>query len=265
MKNRFVLLSLGFKLDDEDFRKYESYQHPQVWSGTALLKILDRLSEDHPIDKTQLYLIGMSAGAQYVVRFALWRPPSCRAVAAHAAGAYDLPAGYVPVRFLITVGSRDKSYRLEGAQNFEYYCRLNKIPAKLEIIPNLGHAFTQRQGEMSRQFFAEVREAWTDRIAVRSAPTDFSKGLIEAVRNNDLDTVRGLVSQGGDVNTRTPMGYSLLMEAASLGYTEMVLYLLDHGGRPDVTAEDGETALSLAVKNYRPEIAEILKKAEKIR
>ncbi len=40
-KNNFIILSPAFRFDQSDWEKRYSYQYPEVWSGEALLKMLE--------------------------------------------------------------------------------------------------------------------------------------------------------------------------------------------------------------------------------
>jgi len=155
---KIAILGLGFKFIDKDWPKKTSYQYAQVWSGRALIKILDILAQEAPIRKDELYFYGVSAGAQFGVRFALNWPQRARAVTAHAAGGYDAPQKYISTKFLITVGELDNTEysRLEFAKHFTQFSRELGIEITLKIIPGIGHRQTEDQNEMSRNFIRKA-------------------------------------------------------------------------------------------------------------
>lgn len=157
-ENNVVVLGLGFLFKEEDWPTKTSYQHPKAWSGKALIKILDILSEVYTIKKDELYMFGISAGAQYSTRFALLYPEFVKGVAAHAAGGYDLPEEFIDTKFLITVGENDNGTitRVEWAQYFEKGCKEKGIDIRLEIIPEIAHRQTEEQNDMSRLFYTEL-------------------------------------------------------------------------------------------------------------
>ena len=156
-KHQMMILGLGFLFIEKDWPNNESYQYPQVWSGRALMDVLDIIEKDYPIDRQALYMFGISAGAQYSVRLAQQHPDMVKAVAAHAAGGFDPPKEHIPVRFLITVGEFDNQEitRLEFAKIFAEQCRVLGIDLTLEIIPGIAHRQTEAQNEMSRRFFSD--------------------------------------------------------------------------------------------------------------
>ena len=153
-----LIVGLGFLFIPEDWEKKESYQYAQAWSGKALYEVLARLQKKFPINVHELYLYGVSAGAQYSVRFAQMRPESVVAVAAHAAGGFDEPKEYIPTKFLLTVGKLDNAdiKRVDLAQEFVKLCRNKGIAIRLKVIGGLAHHQTEPQNALSRQFFQKA-------------------------------------------------------------------------------------------------------------
>jgi ankyrin repeat protein len=70
--------------------------------------------------------------------------------------------------------------------------------------------------------------------------------LFKAVKANDVREVRSYLDLGMDPNSTNQQGYSVLMEAAREGHTEMVLLLVDRKARLNQRNAVGETALMLA-------------------
>jgi len=85
--------------------------------------------------------------------------------------------------------------------------------------------------------------------------------LISAVRHNNIQRVRTLLSEGVRVNEtdqgaeRTP-----LMWAVEGRNTEIAITLLQHGAAVNARDDFGETALSLAEKNHDARMAVLLLK-----
>lgn len=155
-KNGFAVVSPTFRFNNDDWQKQRSYQFPAVWSGQAMLAILDSIGKKAPIDKNRLFLFGHSAGGQYVHRFALLFPERCKAVAAHAPGGVTLPVKTVPVKFLITVGQNDAD-RLEKARGFAAACRAHTISVDFKEYPGVGHELCDDAVQRSLDFFAKVK------------------------------------------------------------------------------------------------------------
>ena len=72
------------------------------------------------------------------------------------------------------------------------------------------------------------------------SPTD---GLMKAVRNNDLTSLKTQLEMGADVNAHDARGNTLLMHAAAIGSPEAVQLLLDRGADVNAKNQFGATAL----------------------
>ncbi len=153
--NGWIILSPHFRFDRRDWETATSYQYPQAWSGQALLDIMRDFSARSRLRLGPCFLHGVSAGAQFVVRFALWRPALCRAVAAHAGGGTITPGEYVPVRFFISIGRDDRSRRPQ----FDWFVKKaaeRGISVQSRIYAG-GHALPPEQVQDAIRFFQENR------------------------------------------------------------------------------------------------------------
>ncbi|MEI0518875.1 ankyrin repeat domain-containing protein [Brachyspira murdochii] len=83
--------------------------------------------------------------------------------------------------------------------------------------------------------------------------------LLEASKNNDLETLKALIENGADVNVKDDYNKTALMYASEKGHLEIVKYLLDKGA--DINAKDnyGKTALMYASEKGHSEVAKFLK------
>jgi len=156
-QNNVAILGLGFLFNDEQWNDKTSYQYAQVWSGRAVWKLLESLAKENHLDINHLYTFGISAGAQFAVRFAQVYPDQVKLVAAHAAGGYDFPQQYIAPKFLITVGELDEEEitRVQWAKAFTEVAQEQEIDVRLEIIPGIGHIQTEYQNQLSREFFKQ--------------------------------------------------------------------------------------------------------------
>jgi ankyrin len=73
--------------------------------------------------------------------------------------------------------------------------------------------------------------------------------LVYAVRANDLESVRILLTAGADVNQVTHYGWSPLLVATQNRYYQLGSFLLDHGADPNVANKGGWSPLYIAVDN----------------
>ena len=79
-----------------------------------------------------------------------------------------------------------------------------------------------------------------------------------AVLNDVQDTISLYVRRGGNVNVVDNNGRSLLMLAASRGYSGICKLLIDAGANLNVTDNQGHDALAIAVNNGYTEVVEML-------
>ena len=84
-----------------------------------------------------------------------------------------------------------------------------------------------------------------------------STALLFAARNGDVETARGLVEAGADVDDVAAAGTSALVIAAHSGHGPLGIYLLEQGADPN-TADAGYTALHAATLRSQVELAAAL-------
>ena len=77
---------------------------------------------------------------------------------------------------------------------------------------------------------------------------------------NQIDAVRTLVTRGANVNTLSDVGGTPLSEAASLGYVDLVKYLLSVGARLKVDGQH-EPTIHEAVRSGKPELVKLILEA----
>lgn len=94
--------------------------------------------------------------------------------------------------------------------------------------------------------------------------SESQKQFLAAARNGSLFVLQSMVAVGADVNTRGKSEITALHEAAQRGFSEIALWLIDHGATIDsrTTAQPGypgaESPLLLAVESGHVELARIL-------
>ena len=101
-----------FKQNKEDVQNRQlSYYYPETFSGKAVLDALELIKQKYPIETDGLLLYGLSGGAQFVHRFAIWAPDRVTAVIINSSSWFDDPtprAAQIP--WLVTVGEADPSF-----------------------------------------------------------------------------------------------------------------------------------------------------------
>jgi len=158
-KEGFIIVSPSFMEDTKNWDSRTSYQYPEAWSGEAFNRIINSLSSKNVVPE-KLYLIGMSAGAQFASRYALIYPDLVAACAFHASGGDAYPERYSKVKFFITVGTKDIDYRKTHAVIFYNAARqLNMYAIYREY--NVGHELSLAQMNDSFEFFRQARSSQT--------------------------------------------------------------------------------------------------------
>ena len=158
---------------------------------------------------------------------------------------------------------------LEAQTELEEYLRDEKL-----LLERESSLETARE-EIRASGLPETEEAFAGAVAAgnRSAATNFlrigfspdardAKGvplLVLAIRNNNPEVAKLLLEKNADANAVSEdRGTTALMEAASLGDTEIVEMLLSHGSDPNIKSKSGRTALMLAVSEGHREAASAL-------
>ncbi len=149
----FVIIAPSFVYDAADWGSRTSYQFPEVWSGKALLNIIDNVKEKNSLAFSKFYLHGFSAGAQFVLRFALWKPELCAACAAHAPGGTVIPDKYCDVKFIVSVGKEDTD-RIAKAETFYNSAKAISIDVNYRQYEG-GHMLPPDEITDSLQFFKD--------------------------------------------------------------------------------------------------------------
>lgn len=86
--------------------------------------------------------------------------------------------------------------------------------------------------------------------------------LIEAVKAEDLDRVRALISTGCDVNQQDEQGWTPLNWASGRGNLETVKLLVENGAELFKVGRDLRTPYLIALAAGRVEVVKYLRKAE---
>lgn len=160
---------------------------------------------------------------------------------------------------LIQVARREANYRLESSF-MQQMLRIYQAETMLPIKP-ISIAFETHQMKVMHDAVGLVR--WFYQCATMSADgeltLDGSPILHQAVQSNCLAAVRLLLQKGVHLEQQKASRQSALHLAASGGYTEIALLLLEYKeSEADQTNKIGETALHAAAENGHAEIVTLL-------
>ncbi len=82
--------------------------------------------------------------------------------------------------------------------------------------------------------------------------------LMRAVRDEELNKVKGLLKQGVDLEAKDAIGWTALFYAVAMGDDRAVKALLDKGANVNAASNDGGTSLMLAAQSQRDKIVKLL-------
>src|SRR5689334_327724 len=120
----------------------------QLWSNDHLLALLDKILELYPVDRSQVYLTGLSMGGYGTWRLGLAHPERFAAIAPLCGGGDILPlllADPKQLRAIRTLGvwafhgGKDPSVPLAESERMVASLREAGNPAKLTVYPEAGH------------------------------------------------------------------------------------------------------------------------------
>ena len=155
--NGFAILTPSFRFDEENLNKMMSYQFPAVWSGKAFMDILDKSKKD--LNFSKLYLVGFSAGAQFVSRFSLLQPDMVDACAILSSGGDVKPTENVKnVKYFYGVGLKDDKFRINNADNFTKEAKKLGINVELKKY-DFDHSMDEKEVADIMNFFKRVKDS----------------------------------------------------------------------------------------------------------
>lgn len=152
-KKNWLVIAPSFVFEGgEAFQQRKSYQYPKEWSGGALKAILKQFS-DKGYKVSSLYMMGFSAGAQFVGRYAFLNPQQVKKCAIIGSGGNDKITKSVPVKFFYGIGKNDAENRRSFAATFEKEAKSKRISLVKKEYENVGHNLTSEIHNDVREFF----------------------------------------------------------------------------------------------------------------
>jgi hypothetical protein len=144
-KEGFILLCPT--LSDASGGWFQSAGENNTWA------VISEVTGEYNI-QPHYFLVGFSAGAQFVQGFCFHYPSSVQAVAVLSAGNYYPPspqAGGIP--FLIVIGDRDDPASINGSQQFAQALANNGSGVNYWLLPGVGHEVTSKTKQLTIDFF----------------------------------------------------------------------------------------------------------------
>jgi len=168
----WFVIAPTFKQTGADTKeRSKSYYYPETWSGNAVLEVLDLIAKKYPIATNGLLMQGMSGGAQFVHRFAIWAPERVAAVAVNSSSWFDDPnPKSAQVAWLITIGEADPS--CENSVEFLDKLRANGAVPLYRSYIGMVHEGSSKVDELNVLFLKFYDEATRAKLAAHpmSAP-----------------------------------------------------------------------------------------------
>ncbi|HEY5791662.1 MAG TPA: hypothetical protein VIS74_00090 [Chthoniobacterales bacterium] len=155
----WFMIAPTFRMNRDDARnRAKSYYYPETWSGKAVLQALDEIAKRYPVDGHRLFVSGLSGGAQFAHRFALWAADRVEAAAVNSCGWFDEPGPSArKVAWVITVGESDPI--LPESLDFTEKLRAQGATPVLRTYLGMLHEDAPRVNAFCGRFLAERDDA----------------------------------------------------------------------------------------------------------
>jgi pimeloyl-ACP methyl ester carboxylesterase len=125
--------------------------------GEKMLLLILKDVENQVNIRPQVFLAGISAGAEFAQAFAFDFPGRVAGVAVLSSGNYLAPSDKAEgIPFLVVIGDRDNPAGVRGAQQFTELLAQKGFRAELHVLPGIGHTFTQDHQDLTLDFYQTV-------------------------------------------------------------------------------------------------------------
>ena len=196
-----VLLAPTFETNVGELRRAEGYYYPEQWSGAVVEAGVRELERREGVDTRKILIYGMSAGAHFAHRFALWKPESVKAFVACSAGWWSEPTEKLSgVPALIMCGESDPRYRA----TLEFFDKAIAVglPWVWRSYRYTGHDLTPAARRMAEVFLAhyakEMRKLRCARSSLSPDPEAAASGKSQDWLWGDRQTYRWVGADQAD-------------------------------------------------------------------
>ncbi len=119
-------------------------------------KIIKQVSRKYKTNK-QVFMVGFSAGAQFVQGYANQYAKSVKGVVVLSAGNYyQLVLDTKNIPYLVIIGDKDDAVSIARAQNFVAKREKNGYEVDHLLLPGVGHTVSKEAKEATMELFREV-------------------------------------------------------------------------------------------------------------
>jgi predicted esterase len=121
-----------------------------------VLSAINQVRADYRVAPRE-FLVGFSAGAQFVQGFAFKYPQYVSAVSILSAGNYYVPtlaARGIP--FLVVIGDRDDPVAVQGSQGLASALSQGGFDVQYEVLPGVGHTVTDKGRQLTIALFRKA-------------------------------------------------------------------------------------------------------------
>lgn len=139
-------------LSDASGGWYQNDGESKTWAA------INQVSSKYNI-KSRLFIVGFSAGAQFVQGFSFDYPQAVQAVTVLSAGNYYPPSRQAyGIPFLIVIGDRDDPAAINGSAQFAQALANNGSGVSYWLLPGVGHEITSKTKQLTIDFYHAVNK-----------------------------------------------------------------------------------------------------------
>ncbi len=139
-------------LSDTSGGWYQNEGEANTWA------VINQVTSQYKI-RPRFFMVGFSAGAQFVQGFCFDYPGAVQAVAVLSAGNYYQPsvaAGGIP--FLVVIGANDDPVAINGSMQFAHAVAANGSGVSYWLLPGVGHEVTSKTKQLTIDFYLAVNK-----------------------------------------------------------------------------------------------------------
>jgi predicted peptidase len=120
--------------------------HPRkLWNETALIALLDKIENDYRVDRSRIWIAGLSRGGYGAWRMAIQYPDRFAALVAICGESPDHYAGWLgQMPIWVFHGEKDRTIAIRESDEMVTALRKNGNPVRYTKYPDLGHNAWER-------------------------------------------------------------------------------------------------------------------------